>query len=63
MKQMGEATGAIGWPQPHLLADGRLHRCSVCKQPFFSDEKPSVAIAFAKHVLAHHESVEGGGVT
>jgi hypothetical protein len=55
MKPMGEATLATGRREPHLLTDGRLQRCSVRNQPFFPDEKPSVAIAFAKHVLAHHE--------
>ena len=40
---------------PHLIADGRLQRCSVCKQPFFPNAQPTVEAAFAKHVLAHHQ--------
>jgi hypothetical protein len=55
MMQMGQATETTGRREPHLLADGRLQRCSTCKQPFFPDERPSAAIAFAKHVLAHHK--------
>jgi hypothetical protein len=63
MKQMREAISACRRQEPYLVADGRLQRCSICKQPFFPDEKPSVAIVFAKHVLAHHESGEGSRAT
>lgn len=42
--------------QPHLLSAGHgMKRCSVCKQPFFPDAKPSVMESFAKHVLMHHK--------
>lgn len=42
-------------PLVHLIEDGRLQRCSVCKQPFFATESPSVSVRFARHVLAHHK--------
>src|SRR5271167_3826475 len=42
-------------PSPHLIEDGNVKRCSVCKQPFFPDSKPSVIASFAKHVLMHHQ--------
>ena len=40
---------------PHLVEDGSLKRCSVCKKPFFSDAKPSLNAVFARHVLQHRK--------
>jgi hypothetical protein len=39
---------------PHLIADGALRRCSACGYPFQSDEKPSISVAFAAHLLKAH---------
>ena len=43
-------------PVPHLISDGRLKRCSVCKHPFFLDGVHSIESVFAQHVSAHHNS-------
>ena len=40
--------------EPHLIADGSLQRCSACGYPFQSDEKPSMSVAFAAHLLKVH---------
>ena len=40
---------------PHLVEDGRLRRCSVCRHPFLPNAKAPLSAAFAKHVLAHHK--------
>ena len=37
-----------------LIAEGRLLRCSVCSYPIQGSEKPSVSVAFAKHLLRAH---------
>ena len=41
--------------EPHLIADGKLLRCSLCSYPIQPDEKPSVSVAFAKHLLKAHQ--------
>jgi rubrerythrin len=40
---------------PILLADGKLLRCSLCGYPIRADEKPSVSVAFAEHLLKGHQ--------
>lgn len=40
---------------PRLIADGKLQRCSVCGYPFQPDEKPSMSVAFADHLLKAHQ--------
>jgi hypothetical protein len=40
---------------PHLIADGKLQRCSVCGYPFQPDEKPSMSVAFAEHLSKAHQ--------
>lgn len=42
--------------EPRLIADGNLQRCSVCGYPFQADEKPSMSVAFADHLLKAHKS-------
>ncbi len=39
-----------------LIADGRLQRCSACGYPFQADEKPSMSVAFAEHLMKVHSS-------
>lgn len=41
--------------EPHLIADGKLQRCSVCGYPFQADEKPSMSVAFAEHFMKAHQ--------
>lgn len=41
--------------EPHLIADGKLQRCSVCGYPFQADEKPSMSVAFAEHLMKAHK--------
>ncbi len=43
-------------PDPYLVADGNVERCSVCGYPFPSDVKPSMSVAFAQHLLKAHQS-------
>src|SRR6516225_668641 len=40
---------------PHLIADGNLQRCSVCGYPFPADVRPSMAVAFAEHLMNSHK--------
>jgi hypothetical protein len=40
--------------EPRLIADGKLQRCSVCGCPFHADEKPSMSVAFAEHLMEVH---------
>jgi rubrerythrin len=40
---------------PRLTADGNLMRCSVCGYPFQADEKPSMSVAFARHLMKDHQ--------
>jgi hypothetical protein len=40
---------------PHLIADGNLQRCSVCGYPFRADVRPSMAVAFAEHLMNSHK--------
>jgi hypothetical protein len=40
---------------PHLIDDGTLKRCSVCKYPFLPDVQPSINEAFAKHLRIAHK--------
>jgi hypothetical protein len=40
--------------EPRLIADGKLQRCSVCGYPFQPDEKPSMSVAFAEHLMKAH---------
>jgi hypothetical protein len=40
---------------PRLIVDGNLLRCSVCGYPFQADEKPSVSVAFAEHLMKAHK--------
>jgi hypothetical protein len=42
-------------PEPHLIADGNLQRCSVCGYPFPADLHPSMTVAFAEHLLKAHK--------
>jgi len=39
---------------PHLVADRNLQRCSVCGYPFPADVRPSMAVAFAEHLMKGH---------
>ena len=39
----------------HLISDGDLKRCSVCKYPFPPDVKPSVDVAFSEHLRKAHK--------
>ena len=39
---------------PRLIADGNLQRCSVCGYPFPADVRPSMAVAFAEHLMKDH---------
>jgi predicted small metal-binding protein len=41
--------------EPQLIADGNLQRCSGCGYPFQADEKPSVSVAFAEHLMKAHK--------
>jgi hypothetical protein len=43
-------------PDPYLITDGNVERCSVCGHPFPSDVKPSMSVAFARHLLKAHQS-------
>jgi hypothetical protein len=43
-----------GKTDPHLIADGKLQRCSVCSYPFSVDENPSITDAFAVHLAKAH---------
>jgi hypothetical protein len=40
--------------EPRLIAEGNLLRCSLCSYPIQPDEKPSVSVAFAEHLLSAH---------
>jgi len=40
---------------PHLIGDGTLKRCSVCRYPFLPDVQPTVDEAFAKHIRFAHK--------
>jgi rubrerythrin len=42
--------------EPRLIADGKLQRCSACGYPFQADEKPSMSVAFAQHLMKVHSS-------
>jgi hypothetical protein len=48
-------------PPPHLIADGNLKRCSICRCPFRSDVKPSMSVAFADHLSKAHKSGQTTG--
>jgi hypothetical protein len=39
---------------PHLIDDGGIKRCSVCKFPFHPDVKPSLTVAFTEHLAKAH---------
>jgi hypothetical protein len=41
--------------EPHLIADGKLQRCSVCGYPFPGDIHPSMSVAFADHLSKAHQ--------
>jgi hypothetical protein len=45
--------------EPHLVADGNLKRCSVCRYPFPADVHPSMSVAFADHLLKAHRMPVG----
>jgi len=45
---------------PHLIADGNLQRCSVCGYPFPADVRPSMAVAFAEHLMNRHKPAQAG---
>ena len=49
---LGKKRTAAG---PHLIADGSLQRCSVCRYPFFPDTQPSKSEAFAEHLRKAHK--------
>jgi hypothetical protein len=40
---------------PHLIQDGRFHRCSVCKMPFLTESDRSLPEGFANHVKGLHQ--------
>jgi hypothetical protein len=48
-------------PPPHLIADGNLKRCSICRCPFRPDVKPSMSVAFADHLSKAHKSGQTTG--
>lgn len=43
---------------PHLIADGKLQRCSVCGYPFPADVRPSMSVAFAEHLMNGHKPAQ-----
>jgi hypothetical protein len=45
---------------PHLIADGNVQRCSVCGYPFRADVRPSMAVAFAEHLMNGHKPAQTG---
>jgi len=45
---------------PRLIADGNLQRCSVCGYPFPADVRPSMAVAFAEHLMNRHKPAQAG---
>lgn len=49
------ADGGKSNAEPRLIADGKLKRCSVCGYPFQPDEKPSMSVAFAEHLMKAHQ--------
>jgi hypothetical protein len=44
---------------PNLIEAHGVKRCSVCLQTFDADSKPSISVAFEKHVLEVHRDREG----
>jgi hypothetical protein len=45
---------------PHLITDGNLQRCSVCRYPFPADVRSSMAVAFAEHLMNSHKPTQTG---
>jgi hypothetical protein len=43
-----------GKGEPRLIAEVELLRCSLCAYSIQPDEKPSVSVAFAEHLLSAH---------
>jgi hypothetical protein len=43
-------------PEPCLIADGNLQRCSGGGYPFPADVRPSMNVAFAEHLMKAHKS-------
>ena len=39
----------------HVIDDGGILRCSVCKFPFDPDVKPSLSAAFTEHLFKAHK--------
>jgi hypothetical protein len=42
-------------PEPRLIADGNLQRCSLCGFPFPAYVHLSMTVAFAEHLLKAHK--------
>lgn len=40
-------------PEPHLIPDDRVFRCSVCKMPFINDD--TLKRSFAGHLRMAHK--------
>ena len=43
---------------PHLIIIAEIKCCSVCREPFPEDSKPSVSKAFVAHVREQHKKAE-----
>ena len=43
---------------PHLITIAEVKYCSVCREPFPQDSKPSVSKAFVAHVREQHRKPE-----
>jgi hypothetical protein len=56
MRESRSADRGENKPEPRLTADRNVLRCSICGYPFQSGEKPSVSVAFAKHLMKAHQS-------
>lgn len=45
---------------PHLVSNGDVKCCSVCKEEFRLDAQPSLSWAFAKHIREAHPAKSKG---
>jgi hypothetical protein len=43
---------------PHLIESNGVNRCSICKNAFTLDSKPTMNAAFRKHVAEVHKSAK-----
>ena len=54
MREKRIAGRGKGKAEPRLIAEGELLRCSLCAYSIQPNEKPSVSVAFAEHLLNAH---------